>query len=130
MNGDDEPLLERARSAAHNAHVPYSGFRVGAAVLGAGGEVVAGCNVESSSFGLTCCAERVALFAAIAAGVQPVRLAVSCLDAAAAEAPGSRTPCGACRQVALDLMGRDAIIDIDGLGSFTTLQLLPHAFAL
>ena len=120
----------RARVAAENAHTPYSHFRVGAAVLGSNGEVVPGCNVESASYGLTCCAERTALFAAIAQGVKPVRLAVSCVDAPVDGPPTLKTPCGACRQVMLDLMGVDGTVEIDGVGQFSTLELLPHGFAL
>lgn len=123
-------LLGRARAAALRAHAPYSHFRVGAAVLGSNGEVVPGCNVESASYGLTCCAERVALFAAVARGITPIRLAVSCLDAPNDAPVSGRTPCGACRQVMLDLMGSGAPVDIDGVGSFTTLDLLPMGFVL
>ena len=126
----DADLLGQARLAASRAHAPYSRFRVGAAVLGAGGEVVHGCNVESASFGLTCCAERVALFSAVAQGVSPVRLAVSCLDASANAPQDSKTPCGACRQVMLDLMGPQAMVDVDGVGVFTTGDLLPLGFTL
>jgi cytidine deaminase len=130
VNTVSERLLEQARQAARRAHAPYSHFRVGAAVLGENDEIVVGCNVESASYGLSCCAERVALFAAVAAGIRPVRLAVSCLDAPASAPASSRTPCGACRQVALDLMGPAGIIDIDGVGTFTVDELLPDGFSL
>jgi len=123
-------LLARARDAATRAHAPYSRFRVGAAVLGERGEVITGCNVESASYGLSCCAERTALFSCVDRGVRPVRLAVSCLDAPANAPPTSRTPCGACRQVMLDLMGPAAEVEIDGLGVMTVDELLPHGFVL
>jgi cytidine deaminase len=103
---------------------------VGAAVLGAQGEIVLGCNVESASYGLSCCAERVALFSATAQAVKPVRLAVACVDAPPDSPASSRTPCGACRQIILDLMGPDAEIEIDGVGLLTALELLPHGFVL
>lgn len=123
-------LLERARSAAERARAPYSGFHVGAAVLGQDGQIVLGCNVESASYGLSCCAERVALFSAVSQGVRPLRLAVSCVDAPAGCPASGRTPCGACRQVILDLMGTDGIVEIDGVGEFTAGKLLPLGFAL
>ena len=123
-------LVERAREAASRAWAPYSHFHVGAAVLGSNGEIIPGCNVESASYGISCCAERVALFSAVAQGVKPVRLAVSCVDAPADAPESSKTPCGACRQIILDLMGGGALIEIDGVGEFTALELLPKGFIL
>ena len=101
---DEAParLIEAAAEARGRAHAPYSGFAVGAAVRATDGRVFPGCNVEISSYGLTICAERVALFAARAAGV-------SDFDALAVVGPGSdgtpTPPCGACRQVIWDLAG-------------------------
>ena len=80
MNSTDA-LLKQARMAASRAHCPYSKFHVGAAVLCDDGSVIEGCNVENSSYGLTVCAERVALFNAISQGKRPIELAVSCADA-------------------------------------------------
>ena len=71
MLNSSEPLLERARMAASRAHCPYSQFHVGAAVLCDDGSVIEGCNVENASYGLTVCAERVALFSAISQGKRP-----------------------------------------------------------
>ena len=99
-----EPLMPAARRAALKAHAPYSHFRVGAAVRCSNGEIVEGCNVENASYGLSICAERVALFSAVARGLQPKELAVSCLDAPSDGPDGLRMPCGACRQVMLELM--------------------------
>lgn len=131
MNTDGvSPLLEEARAAAKRAWAPYSKFRVGAAVEGQNGEIVWGCNVESASYGISCCAERVALFSSVAQAVKPVRLAVSCVDAPPEAPASSRTPCGACRQIILDLMGSEAMIEIDGVGAFTALEMLPHGFIL
>ena len=76
-----ECLLARARRAAERAHCPYSNFHVGAAVRCDDGSVIDGCNVENASYGLSICAERVALFTAISQGKQPIELAVSCIDA-------------------------------------------------
>jgi cytidine deaminase len=102
---------------------------VGAALETEGGHVFQGCNIESASYGLTICAERVAIFNAIAAGATPRRLAVTCLKGDPSE-PTSLTPCGACRQVMLDQMGPDAAIYIDGVGQFTVADLLPMGFRL
>lgn len=87
-------LLEAAQQAREAAYAPYSGFRVGAAVLTASGRVYCGCNIENASFGATVCAERVAVFTAVAAGDRnPQALAV------VADTPEPITPCGLCRQV-------------------------------
>jgi cytidine deaminase len=123
-------LLDQARAAALRAHSPYSEFRVGAAVQDAEGGVFLGCNIESASFGLTLCAERVALYSAVAAGsTDLVRLAVSCLDAPV-EPVERRMPCGACRQVMADLMNKGAAVMIDGVGVRALNDLLPEAFRL
>lgn len=129
LNGS-EPLLERARMAASRAHCPYSQFHVGAAVLCDDGSVIEGCNVENASYGLTVCAERVALFSAISQGKRPIELAVSCVDAQDEAAVSSRMPCGACRQVMQELLPPDADIHVDGVGRRSLQQLLPEAFQL
>lgn len=92
-------LKREAQAAARNAYCPYSNFRVGAAVLCEDGTIVRGCNVENASYGLTICAERNALFAAVALGKKPVELAVDCMDSAPSDPDILKTPCGACRQV-------------------------------
>jgi len=124
---DLNPLIAQARDVARLAHAPYSRFRVGAALRDARGSVYVGCNVESASYGLTICAERNAIFAAIAAGaVRPFAgLAVTCLDAAE-----PFTPCGACRQVMAEHLSGEAAIYVDGVGEFRIGELLPHAFSL
>lgn len=87
-------LIAAAREAAQNAYAPYSRFQVGAALLADDGRIFTGCNVENASYGLTLCAERVALFSAVAAGSRRfVALAVVAGDKTPA------MPCGACRQV-------------------------------
>ncbi len=96
---------------------------------GEDGRIYPGCNVESASYGLTCCAERVAVFAAIANGTRPVRIAVTCLDGDSA-VPASLMPCGACRQVMLDQMGGEARVMVDGVGELSVVELLPHGFIL
>jgi cytidine deaminase len=90
-----EGLIERARSAACNAYAPYSGFHVGAALLCSDGEVFCGANVENRSYGLTCCAERSAVFAAVSAGKQ----SFAAIAIYSPDSPHPLPPCGACRQV-------------------------------
>jgi cytidine deaminase len=89
-----EALLDAAAKAARKAHAPYSGYKVGAALLCADGEMFTGCNVENASYGLTNCAERTAVFTAISAGRRDfVAMAV------VADGDSMPYPCGACRQV-------------------------------
>jgi cytidine deaminase len=126
-----EELLSLAREVALQAHCPYSHFRVGAAVV-ADGRIYVGVNVEISSYGLTLCAERSALAAAIAAGEvvgSITQVAVACIDAQQGAPIQDRTPCGACRQWLADLAPH-AIIYVDGDSrDFTIEELLPYAFA-
>ena len=125
-----EGLLERAREAAQAAYCPYSHFPVGAAVETERG-VFSGCNIENASFGLAICAERVALFSAVAAGARRItRLAVSCLNPGPDDPPSARMPCGACRQVMAEFMPPEAIVLVDGAGVWSVADLLPEAFRL
>jgi cytidine deaminase len=124
-----EELIQIARSAAEKPRTPYARFPVGAAVEGADGQIYCGCNIVSASYPLSICAERVAIFSAIAAGTMPHRLAVSCLRGDPSD-PGSLMPCGACRQVMLDQMPPDATVIVDGVGEFTVGNLLPIGFHL
>ncbi len=93
MVGASKKLFMAATAARQNAHAPYSGFKVGAALLSARGEVFSGANVENASFGLTICAERSALCAAVSAGARDFDALLLVVDAAAPMAP-----CGACLQ--------------------------------
>lgn len=123
-------LLQRAHEAAKNAYAPYSKFRVGAAVL-AGDTVFTGCNVENASYGLTICAERNAIFQAVAAGYRRIdALTLVCLDVAVDAAAKLRMPCGACRQVMAEFGTDDMPVEIDGVGVFRLADLLPSAFSL
>lgn len=123
-------LLALARQAALRAHCPYSHFRVGAALV-AGGKTYVGVNIEISSYGLTLCAERSALAAALSDGAGPItHIAVACIDAPAQAPLNERTPCGACRQWLADL-APNATIFIDGSEQdFSIRDLLPYAFGL
>ncbi len=99
-------LLQAAVSARDRAYAPYSGFRMGAAVRTRSGSIITGSLVENVSLGLAMCAERVALFATIAAGEEPVALVL-----ASPRTDGSITfPCGACLQVALELGDADLVV--------------------
>ena len=125
-----EELISLAREVSLQAYCPYSHFRVGAAVV-ADGKTSVGVNVEISSYGLTLCAERSALAAAIATGAVAgsiTQVAVACIDALQGGPIQDRTPCGACRQWLADLAPH-AIIYIDGdTRDFTIEDLLPYAF--
>jgi cytidine deaminase len=126
----ERALLEQAREAAKAAYCPYSNFPVGAAAETDRG-VFVGCNVENASYGLAICAERVALFTAIAAGARRItQLAVSCIAAGPGDPPGSRMPCGACRQVIAEFMTPESVVIVDGAGVWRVADLLPEAFQL
>lgn len=124
-------LYACARSASDNAYSPYSGARVGACVVDDSGNVYSGCNVENSSYGLTQCAERNALAAAIAAGMQPGAAHTLLIYATGFEA---LAPCGACRQVMSELLADDALVvschSETDYRSWTIGELLPDPFIL
>ena len=125
-----EALLVLARQAALRAHCPYSHFRVGAALI-ADGKTYVGVNIEISSYGLTLCAERSALAAALSDGAGPItHIAIACIDTPPDAPLGERTPCGACRQWFAEL-APDAVFYIDGIEKDLQLaDLLPLAFRL
>jgi cytidine deaminase len=125
---DLRELASAAKDASFRAYCPYSKFPVGAAVKSGDGRVFGGCNVENASFGLTVCAERNAIFSAIAAGAREI---VALAVYTPTESPA--TPCGACRQV-LQEFGRTADVVCVCAGeqrlTFTASELLPHGFTL
>ncbi len=120
-------LLKQAAAARRNAYAPYSNFLVGAALLADDGSISTGCNVENASFGLTICAERNALFRAVAEGKRGFS-AIAVV--AGSESPA--TPCGACRQVLAEF-ARDMIVILgnpqgEETGQATLEELLPRRF--
>lgn len=119
-------LATSARQAARRAYAPYSKFRVGAAVLAGSGKVYTGCNVENASYGLCNCAERTAIFTAIAAGEERITRVVVYTPT-----PTATTPCGACRQVINEFgpgAGVLCLCDSDETIETTLDALLPAAF--
>jgi cytidine deaminase len=119
----DRDLLSRAARARAGAYVPYSSYRVGAAVLSADGDVYTGANIENASYGLSQCAERVAIFKAVSDGHRA-------LDTVAVITDDGGPPCGACRQVMAEFGVRRVVIgSARGRSRVRTLkQLLPDAF--
>jgi cytidine deaminase len=120
-----DALIAAARSVQSRAYAPYSKFRVGAALEATDGRVFVGCNIENASYGLTICAERAAICAAVSAGATTFRRAVVVSDV---DPPAA--PCGACRQVLAEF-GLD--LPVEGVGSKRTISwrladLLPAAF--
>jgi cytidine deaminase len=121
-------LVRAAAKARQRAVAPYSKFKVGAALLTKSGQIVTGANVESASYGLTCCAERVALFNALTAGKRNfVAVAV------VARAPGGPMPCGACRQLLAEYAPHAVVWVADSralrtIEEYSVRDLLPAAF--
>lgn len=122
---DAKELMKMARKARQNAYAPYSHFAVGAALLAESGKVYTGCNIENASYGLTCCAERNAIFAAVGAGERRFKML-----AVAADSPEPVAPCGACRQVIAEfgiplvVMGNLK----EATKTMTAEELLPYGF--
>ncbi len=124
-------LIRAAREARENSYSPYSDFPVGAAVMLEDGRIFRGTNIENASYGLTCCAERVALFAARTASQEKVTgLAISIGRNSDSLPKDSLVPCGACRQVMTEFMAPDTPVYIDANRTFTMGELLPHSFKL
>ncbi len=113
-----DPLVEAALNARRHAHAPFSAFRVGAAIEDAAGHVYTGCNIENATYGLTLCAERVALFKAVSEGARRFhRIAV------AADTDMLTPPCGACRQILWEFCGDIELILANPEGKTESLRL-------
>lgn len=129
MTQVDWPALKAAALAVQaRAYVPYSNYRVGAALLTAGGEIIAGCNVENATYGATCCAERNAVFAAVGQGHTSFRAV-----AVVTNGPEPGTPCGICRQVLAEFGSELEVLCFTPEGAeahYRLSELLPHAFKL
>ncbi|MGB7023390.1 MAG: cytidine deaminase [Candidatus Acidiferrales bacterium] len=125
---DEEKLIAAARQAREHAHAPFSEFRVGAAVRTKSGRTFGGCNVENASYGLTICAERVAIFKAISEGEREFD-AIAVVTDADALTP----PCGACRQIIWEFCGDVPVIlaNLEGkVERESSAKLLPRPFDL
>lgn len=123
---DDEKLIDAARVVRENAHAPYSDFRVGAAVRTKSGKIYTGCNIENASYGLTLCAERVAIFKAMSEGEREFdAIAVVC------DTEKLTPPCGPCRQIIWEMCGNVPVILANLKGKVereTAGGLLPRPF--
>ena len=122
-------LIQSALAAREQSVAPYSKFKVGAALLTARGEIICGANVESASYGLSCCAERIALFKALTHESKKQRDFI----AIAIASPGGAAPCGACRQLLAEYASKAEVILINSKSPDTptitsTAALLPNAF--
>jgi cytidine deaminase len=119
-------LLAAALAARQHAHAPYSHFQVGAALEDASGKIHTGCNVENATYGLTVCAERVAVFKAISVGAREFRRI-----AVAADTDVLTPPCGACRQILWEFCGDIEVVLVNPRGKSESLRmkdLFPRAF--
>jgi cytidine deaminase len=126
MNHSNEELVTAAKEARQNSYAPYSEFRVGAAIETDDGEIYTGCNVESASYGLTVCAERVAIWKAISEGKHKIKnIAVVC------DTKELTPPCGVCRQIIWEFGGNVPVTLANLNGGRETVEmkdLLPRAF--
>jgi len=119
-------LISAARDARERAHAPFSHFRVGAALAAVAGEIITGCNIENASYGLTLCAERVAIFKAVSEGKREFKSLAVVVDT-----DELTPPCGACRQIIWELCGDIPVTMANLDGRTETMQmseLLPKAF--
>ncbi len=126
MKHADRELIDAATAVRENAYAPFSNFRVGAALETDDGEIISGCNVESASYGLTVCAERVAIWKAISQGKRKIKHI-----AVVADTEELTPPCGVCRQIIWEFGGDIPVILANLKGKTEVVQmkeLLPRAF--
>ena len=122
-----ESLVARAKAAMKNAYSPYSGVRIGAAALTSDGNVFTGCNIENASYGISCCAERTAIFKAVSEGSRDI-VAIAVVG----KSEDFTKPCGACRQVMVEYNPKMLVLrrGLDGYSAEATAEtLLPSAFS-
>ena len=128
-----QALIDLAKGAMAFAYAPYSGYKVGAALLCSDGTVYTGCNIENAAYGPTNCAERTAIFKAVSEGRRDFAALAVC-GGKDGVITGAFPPCGVCRQVIREFCADDFPIHLAGAeGTFQTLtlsQLLPHSFSL
>lgn len=127
-----EELIEQAKKAMEKAYAPYSGFKVGAALLGKDGSVYTGCNIENAAYSPTLCAERVAFGKAVSEG-QREFVAIAVCGGKNGVISGPCTPCGVCRQVMAEFCGKDFKVYVaspEGYEEFSLENLLPNSFSL
>jgi cytidine deaminase len=126
---DKNKLLDMALVARANAYTPYSKFKVGAAILLTNGKFILGCNVENASYGLSNCAERTALFKMISEGYTKADVEAFCI---VGDTLDVISPCGACRQVMIELLKPDAPVLLcnnkSDMKEYKVIDLLPYAF--
>ena len=131
MKYSEKELVDLALEAMKGAYSPYSGFKVGAALLSKSGEVYTGCNIENASYTPTVCAERTAFFKAISEGEREFE-AIAVVGGKEGNAEEFCTPCGVCRQVMLEFCNRDSFLVIfgkkDGFETHTLAELTPFSF--
>lgn len=126
-----EKLCELAKEAMAHSYSPYSGFKVGAALLCGDGTVYQGCNIENAAFGPTNCAERTAIFKAVYDGRRDF-VAIAVCGGKDGVITGQFPPCGVCRQVMREFCGDDfkiLMVNPEGFEEVTLSQLLPHSFS-
>lgn len=123
-----DQLIEEAKKIRAYAHVPYSKFRVGAAVLAKSGKIYTGCNIENAAYSVTCCAERVAIFKAVSEGETEFKAI-----AVAADTERPVSPCGSCRQVMSEFFDGSVDIHLSNLHANTKTitmdEILPFSFS-
>jgi len=122
-------LIKQANKAKNSSYSPYSKFSVGAAVEMKSGKVYTGCNIENASYGLTICAERVAIFNGISSGdtlIKKIAISCQCNE----NSTSSNMPCGACLQVIAEFSDGDIDIQIEDVGNFKLSELFPKPFKL
>lgn len=128
MNNTKANLIENAKEVMKNAYCPYSGFKVGAAILGSNDRIYTGCNVENSSFGATICAERGAMMKAVSDGCTGIK-AVAIVSSS-----GRKTyPCGMCRQFLGEFAYENTVVilsDDEGIYEISFFELMPEYFSL